>query len=110
MQKVDKTHYIKLVGLAKENTCNTVYPMSIAEGFQEGDIYTDCVEHPTFALFWHVSGFAYLTGKPNEEYLDEIYKLMKNEDGINPRRFVLELSDEEVATYFQRKENVEEQS
>lgn len=109
MQKVNKEHYIKFVGLAKENTCNTVYPMSIAEGFQEGDIYTDCIEQPSFALYWHVSGFAYLTGRPNEEYLEEIYKLMKNEDGTNPRRLVLELKDEVVSAYFQKKENVEEQ-
>lgn len=109
MQRVEKENYSIFIKLAKENTCNTVYPMSIAEGFQEGDIYTDCVEHPTFALFWHVSGFAYLTGRPNDEYLEDIYKLMRNEDGTNPRRLVLELKDEVVATYFQKKENVEEQ-
>lgn len=108
MQKADKEQYSKFIDLARKNTCNTVYPMSIAEGFQDGDIYTDCVEHPTFALFWHVSGFAYLTGRPADEYLNEIYKLMKNEEGANPRRFVLELKDEEVAAYFQRKNKVEE--
>jgi len=108
MQKVTKERYSKFIDLARENTCNTVYPMSIAEGFQDGDIFTDCVEQPTFAVFWHVSGFAYLTGRPDEEYLDDIYRLMKNEDGTNPRRFVLELKDEEVAAYFQKKENVEE--
>lgn len=108
MQKVDKEQYIHFIDLAKENTCNTVYPMSVAEGFQSGDIYTDCIENPTFALFWHVSGFAYLSGRPDEKYLDDIYRLMKNEDGTNPRRFVLELKDEEMRAYFQKKENVEE--
>ncbi len=108
MQKVAKEQYSKFIDLARKNTCNTVYPMSIAEGFQDGDIYTDCVEKPTFALFWHVSGFAYLTGRPADKYLDDIYRLMENKDGTNPRRFVLELKDEEVAAYFQKKENVEE--
>ena len=108
MQKADKEHYSKFIDLARENTCNTVYPMSIAEGFQDGDIFTDCIEQPTFALFWHVSGFAYLTGRPDDKYLDDIYRLMENKDGTNPRRFVLELKDEEVAAYFQKKENVEE--
>ena len=108
MKKVDREQYSNFINLAKENICNTVYPMSIAEGFQSGDIYTDCVEHPTFALFWHVSGFAYLTGRPNDEDLEEIYKLMKNEDGTNPRRFVLELKDEVVRAYFQKKADVEE--
>lgn len=108
MQKVDKEQYSKFIEFARENTCNTVYPMAIAEGFQDGDIFTDCIEHPTFALFWHVSGLAYLTGRPVVEHLEEIYRLMKNEDGTNPRRFVLELKDEEGRAYFQKKEEVEE--
>lgn len=108
MLKVNKEHYEKFIVLAKANTCNTVYPMSVAEGVQQGDIYTDCLENPTFALFWHVSGFAYLTGKPVRENLNDIYDLMRNKDGNNPRRFVLELKDEEVAGYFQKKENVKE--
>ena len=108
MKKVDREQYSNFINLAKENICNTVYPMSIAEGFQSGDIYTDSAEYPTFALFWHVSGFAYLTGRPNDGDLEEIYKLMKNEDGTNPRRFVLELKDEVVRAYFQRKTDVEE--
>ena len=106
MLKVNKEQYIKFNEFAKANTCNTVYPMAVAEGFQQGDIFTDCVDSPTFALFWHVSGFAYLTGKPNEENLEEIYNLMKNKDNTNPRRFVLELKDEEVEDYFQKKEDV----
>lgn len=108
VKKVDREQYSNFINLAKENICNTVYPMSIAEGFQSGDIYTDSAEYPTFALFWHVSGFAYLTGRPNDGDLEEIYKLMKNEDGTNLRRFVLELKDEVVRAYFQRKKDVEE--
>lgn len=108
MLKVNKEQYAEFIELAKANTCNTVYPMSVAEGFQEGDIYTDCAEHPAFALFWHVSGFAYLTGMPAEEDLNDIYDLMTNKAGTNPRRFVLELKDEEVADYFKKKTDVEE--
>ncbi len=107
MQKVKKEQYFDYIELAKANTCNTVYPMSIAEGVQEGDIYTDSTDAPTYALFWHVSGFAYLTGHPVQEELDAIYALMKNESGENPRRFVLEIKDEETAAYFQTKEDVE---
>ncbi len=107
MQKVKKEEYANYIELAKANTCNTVYPMSVAEGVQEGDIYTDDTENPAYALFWHVSGFAYLTGYPDKEELDEIYALMKNESGQNPRRFVLEIKDEETARYFRAKEDVE---
>lgn len=36
MQKVGKKHYGKFIDFARVNTCNTVYPMSIAEkvGFE----------------------------------------------------------------------------
>jgi len=107
VQKVEKEQYSEFIELAKANTCNTVYPMSVAEGVQEGDIYTDDLQAPQYALFWHVSGFAYLTGQPAKEELDAIYALMKNESGNNPRRFVLELKDETVASYFQNKADVE---
>lgn len=106
MRKVLKEDYNRFVELARKNICNTVYPMSVAEGFQQGDIFTDSLEEPTFALFWHVSGFAYLTGKTQEEYLEEIYDLLQDKDGTNPRRLVLELKDEEVAAYFEKKEDV----
>ena len=107
MQIVKRQQYSKFIELAKANKCNIVYPMSVAEEVQEGNIYTDFVEAPTYALFWHVSGFAYLTGSPSETELEEIYKLMKNEDGTNPRRFVLELKDKKVEDYFEHKADVE---
>ena len=107
MQKVSREQYDKFEELAAANTCNTVYPMSVAEGVQEGDIYADSADDPTYALFWHVSGFAYLTGKPEKEELEAIYALMKNADGKNPRRFVLELKDEGTASFFRQKADVE---
>lgn len=107
MQKISKEYYTNFIKLASANTCNIVYPMSVAEAFQEGDIYTDSVSDPTYALFWHVSGFAYLTGRPGRADMDALYALMKNEGGTNPRRFVLELKDEKVENYFKEKKDVE---
>lgn len=107
MLKIRKELYSAFIELAAANKCNTVYPMSVAEEVQEGDIYADSTDRPTYALFWHVSGFAYLTGKPEKEELEAIYALMKNADGKNPRRFVLELKDEETASFFRQKADVE---
>lgn len=107
MLKIRKELYSAFIELAAANTCNTVYPMSVAEEVQDGDIYADSIDSPTYALFWHVSGFAYLTGKPEKEELEAIYALMKNADGKNPRRFVLELKDEETASFFRQKADVE---
>ena len=108
MEKVKKENYFDFIEFAKLNTCNTVYPMAIAEGVQRGDIYTDSMKKRRYALFWHVCGFAYLSGNPMPEDLDEIYALMKNESGNNPRRFVLESKAEPVAGYFREKEDIEE--
>ena len=86
--------YLDFLEFARLNTCNTVYPMAIAEGVQRGEIYTDDAEKHQYALFWHESGFAYISGHPKSDDLDVIYALMKNESGNNPRRFVLETNDE----------------
>lgn len=107
MKKVKEEHYSDFIELAGLNTCNTIYPMAIAEGVQRGDIYMDEAEDRRFALFWHESGFAYISGHPYPEDLDAVYALMKNESGNNPRRFVLETKDEPVAGYFREKEDIE---
>ncbi|MBR5800190.1 MAG: GNAT family N-acetyltransferase [Lachnospiraceae bacterium] len=109
MQKVQINQYSSFIELAEENTCNTVYPSSVAGGFQPGDIFTDSLEEPKVALFWHQSGFAYLSGNPDEAFLNEIYDLMLNKAGNNPRRFVLELKDESVAAFFREKETLSEE-
>ena len=38
MLKIRKELYSAFIELAAANTCNTVYPMSVAEEVQEGDI------------------------------------------------------------------------
>ena len=107
MKRVKEEQYLDFLEFARLNTCNTVYPMAIAEGVQRGEIYTDDAEKHQYALFWHESGFAYISGHPKSDDLDVIYALMKNESGNNPRRFVLETNDESVAGYFQKKEDIE---
>jgi len=108
MKKENKAHYSDYIELAELNTCNTIYPMAIAEGVQQGDIFTDDEGKHRYALFWHESGFAYLSGDLRSEDLDAVYALMRNESGNNPRRFVLELNDEQIAAYFREKEDIEE--
>lgn len=109
MHKVSIDRYSNFIDLAAANTCNTVYPSSVAGGFQPGDIYADAIENPKVALFWHQSGFAYLSGNPEEDFLRDIYDLLINKSGENPRRFVLELKDETVADFFRNKEQLAEE-
>jgi len=61
----------QVIEYAKECTANRVYPLSIATGTQEGDIYINgkgCV------LFWHYCGFAYISGDVSTVFLEEVYQ------------------------------------
>ena len=62
--------------MGKSHTANRVYPCSIAEGFQSGDIYVNDGDDPEAALFWHYCGFGYITGKASEEFLSDVYEEM----------------------------------
>ena len=45
--------YKKAKYLLDDKVVEEVYPLSIVEGNQSGDIFVDDIERPTFALFWH---------------------------------------------------------
>ena len=50
LRKIDRSEYTEYLKYARGCTANRVYPVSIATGTQDGDIYVDgkgCV------LFWH---------------------------------------------------------
>ena len=71
MKKIDKTAYKEYMDAAMECTANRVYPLSIANGIQVGEIYTDGMGS---VLFWHYCGFAYISGVANPKFLEEIYQ------------------------------------
>ena len=53
MKRVKEDHYSDFLELAGLNTCNTVYPMSVAEGVQRGEIYTDDTEEHQYAFLFN---------------------------------------------------------
>ena len=71
MRKIDRSKYRECMDLAKKCAADRVYPMSIAAGIQDGEIYTDdrgCL------LFRHYCGFAYISGTVSPDVLEEIYQ------------------------------------
>ena len=70
---------------ARNCTSNVVYPLSITEGFQDGNVIFS--DDSKTALFWHYCGFAYLSGSVEDSFLEKIYQdyFVKKQD----RRFVL---------------------
>ena len=86
---------------AKENTANMVYPCSIAEGFQSGDIYVDDDADLRAVFFWHYCGFGYISGKASDKLMSDIYsEMISSHSG---RRLVLITSDDDVTAFFRDK-------
>lgn len=89
---------------AKSCSSNRVYPLSIVEGLQDGKIIPDDENNMKAVLFWHYSGFAYLSGDVDESFLQKIYEryyLAEIE-----RRFILITDDSKVIQFFSDKDNL----
>ena len=93
-----RSHWIEY---AYRCSSNRVYPLSIAEGIQNGDMIADNEENMQCVLFWHYCGFAYLSGNVTEEFLEKIYEEYFCKE--TKRRFVLITDDEKVIRYFEGK-------
>ncbi len=103
MQKTDYKKYSDFIRYAAENNCGKVYPLSVSQGFQYGDIFTYSANNCEAVLFWHYCGFAYIAGKPDEAFFEDVYKLMLNSNNTNSRRFILMTDDEETEKFFRSK-------
>jgi hypothetical protein len=102
MRKVSENDYHKFIMWAKNNTANNVYPCSIAEGVQSGDIYVNDDADVETVFFWHYCGFGYISGKPSDGFLNEIYSGMRSDH--NRKRLVLITSDAGITDFFRDKE------
>lgn len=106
LQKVNTVDYSDFIDLAKAHDCGCVYPLAIAEGIQEGDIFTSALNGRETVLFWAHSGFAYLSGETDEGCLDEIYGLMPDGNKPAAKRFLLMTGDSCIKEYFAKKSDV----
>ena len=79
----------KLFIKSNAHDCGSVYPLSFAEGMQEGDFFTNSEQECEKVLFWAHSGFAYLSGNIDEHFLEDIYESMLDRTKSNPKRFLL---------------------
>ena len=102
MRKVPTSDYKLYIPWARENTANNIYPCSIAEGLQPGDIYMNDGQNIESVFFWHYCGFGYISGKPSGRMLNNIYEKMTS--GHSERRLVLITSDDEVTAFFRDKD------
>jgi len=89
---------------AKRCSSNRVYPLSIVEGLQDGDIIPDDENDIKSVLFWHYSGFAYLSGDVGESFLQRIYEDYYFKEG--DMRFILITDDPKVIQFFSDKDDL----
>ena len=102
MEKVPLISYGDMLPRIDRVTCGTVYPLSVAQGIQPGDIYAT----ETAALFWHHSGFAFLFGACDDDFLRRVYENFLSPDSVTARRFILFATNPKVTRFFEDKENL----
>lgn len=102
MKKLDAEDYTVSARYIDPSSCGVVYPYSIAEQIQQGDVFTDSRS----ALFWHDSGFAFAYGEYDETFLDWIYGTFLSDRSAALRRFILFISDERVKDTFSNRGNI----
>ncbi len=106
LYKINTLMYPNFISDANAHECGSVYPLSVAEGIQEGDIYTNSREDRSSVLFWAHCGFAYISGNCDKQFLLEIESLMQNQSKPASKRFRLMTNDESTKQYFRQNENV----
>lgn len=104
MRKTDEKDYKEYSSWARENTANRVYPCSITEGFQSGEVYVNDGPDVEAVFFWHYCGFGYISGHASDTFLQDIYFEMIS--SRNGRRLVLITADDDVTAFFQDKNTV----
>ena len=102
VKKAAHEDYMGFAGAVSQNACGAVYPLSIVEGTQKGDIYTLGKN----VLFWHKCGFAFLYGEHDKAVLDEVYNRFMSPESAADKRFVLFLEDEATKSYFDGKADI----
>ncbi len=102
LRKIEKSEYSRFIEYAKRCSANKVYPMSIAEGYQEGDIFVSSEED--FVMFWHYCGFVYFSGSPLKAFLEEIYEEYLSQE--RERSFIIITDDEAIKDFFSEKSDV----
>jgi hypothetical protein len=102
LKKRHESVYKEYIDAAKECTANRVYPLSIANGIQTGEIYTDGMGS---VLFLHYCGFAYISGVVNPGFLEEIYQEFLVSD--TDRRFLLITDSHFIIDYYKDRDLIQ---
>ena len=82
-------------------TCGEVYPESVLQGYQSGEVY----RFGGCRVVWHSCGFAFMYGIPTAKDITQISYLMHTAR-LEDRRFVLFCENERLGRYFEMNSGV----
>lgn len=102
--KVKSENYSDYLQYINEINCGAVYPLSIAEGLQYGEIYES--EDKSSVLLWHHCGFAFLAGACDETFLEAVYELILDQNHAGKRRLILFVNNTAAKDFFSVKANI----
>lgn len=102
MERLDEAAYRSVLPSISKTACGTVYPLSIVEGNQYGEIFTE----GDSVLPWHYAGFAFLFGACEHTFLDHVYRGFLCAEARPPRRFILFAVTPEVEQFFREKNDL----
>lgn len=100
LYKVNPKSHINHLRYMGNSSCGAVYPLSIAEGFQHGEIYESADRKSVFLR--HHCGFAFLSGTCDVPFSEAVYGLLINET----RRCVLFAEHKEIVDFFSEKSGI----
>lgn len=94
MYPITRENYSRAVDFIKYVKVDKVYPLSITEGFQTGEIFTNDIVHPSCYLYWHYCGFAFLAGDYDEAFICQINEKMHHPSEGHSGRLALETGND----------------
>ncbi len=86
--------YGKIDHLIDQIRIEKVYPLSILEGIQKGEIFVDDDEAPAAALIWHYCGFANVLGNYDEEFVQDTMNMMQDPPDGHSGRMALQTEND----------------
>ncbi len=101
MIRVEPVQFHEYIPWAERCTSNRVYPLSIAQRRQSGEIYADRQGDAEQVLFWHCCGFAYISGAVSDSLMEETASEICRRSG---RRMVLITDSAEAVRWLNEKQ------
>ena len=96
----------KITHLADLITVEKVYPLSVLEGVQSGEVFVDSEACPAAALIWHYCGFAHVAGDPEPGFVEEILHMMKEPSEGHSGRLLLQTENDDLRYILMRDPHV----